>query len=202
MVRVRPALILTAIAGLAIGASAAAAGEQIYLFYLRKDLAHTLATQPDTLLGKKVVFTDELIVIWPRRPEERHTTIDGTEHVPFDTTYFKCLVPRGAMGEHLSSIFNDARKGYEEVMKKLETVTERLRKRELTLAQANADRRRLNWELYRIWSNKPIVTVYGTVDRAELWGPVQGRGVDTERVVIVADKIEKPRRRWYESLDE
>ena len=201
MARTRPALILATLAGLTLGVGVARGGEEIYLFYLRKDLAQRVAEEPADVVGKKVVFTDELTVIWPREPE-RHTDIDGATHVPFDTTYFKCLVPRGAMGEHLGSIFNDAREGYAEVMKKLETVTERLRKRELTLAQATADRRRLHWELHRIWSNKPIVTVYGAVDRAELWGDVQGRDVDTERVVVVVDKVEKPRQRWYESLDE
>ena len=72
---------------------------------------------------------------------------------------------------------------------------------------AQTKRRDLYWALYKVWSNKPIVTVFGTVARADFWGPVadvaKGAGVQTEQITIVVDKVEKPRTRWYEEgLDE
>lgn len=189
---------------LLLGAAGARAAEDAYLFYLRGDLVRLIEDEPEEIVGKRVVVTDELALIWPVA-DERKNELDGTEYVTFDTVHFKCLIPRDDMGEYLESIWADASKGYGEVIEKIEAVNERQRKRELTRDQANEDRRRLYWELYRVWRNRPIVTVFGKVDRAELWGPI-ARGaegsVDTERVVIVADRAEKPRQRWYESLDE
>ena len=175
----------------------------LYLFYMRKDLAFLIHKQPKDVMDKPIVVTDELCVLWPE-VQQRKDQLGGSKHVLFDTTYFRCAVPSDKMGTHLEAIQADARKGYEEVTKQIEDVNERVRKRELSREQAAQEKRKLYWELYRIFSNRPILTIYGTVKRADFWGNVVGKsnGVGTEIVTIVVDKIEKPRKRWYRSLDD
>ena len=192
------------LAGLAllIGLLSAQTADAVYLFYMRKDLKLALEKNPASVMDKQVVFTDELTVVWPEA-QERKSDLGGSV-VLFSTTHFNCAVPSGKMGTHLESIADDAMKGYSKVTEKIEAVNEQERLRELSADQARAERRKLYWELYRIWSNKPLVTVFGTVKQADLWGEVRGKsqGVATEAVTIVADRVEKPRRRWYESLDD
>ncbi len=202
--RLRPVTLVAALLGLALGAAGARGAEEVYLFYLRKDLDRLIRTDSAAIVGKRVVVTDELAVLWPSRPE-RKNQLDGTDHVVFDTVHFHCLVPRSQMGDYLESIWADAEKGYADVIERIEAVNERQRKRDLTPAQANEDRRRLYWELYRIWSNRPIVTLFGRVERSTLWGrihPAASGRVQSERVVLRVDRIEEPRERWTHSLDE
>jgi hypothetical protein len=198
-----PVFLASALVAVALGSKTTQAQDVVYLFYMRKDLAHHLEHSPEKVVGKKVVVTDELTVIWPE-VQQRKNVLDGEDFVLFDTTYFQCAVPTSSMGKHLQSIFDDAQRGYREATKKIEEVNEQQRTREISASQANDARRELYWELYRIWSNKPIATIFGKVDRAEFWGPVKGQeaGVDTETISIVVDRIEKPRRRWYKTLDE
>ncbi len=182
----------------------AAPAHALYLFYMRQDLDRLIRSNPDEIVGKQVCFTDELTMIWPQ-VQQRPDSLDGQRHVLFDTTYFKCAIPQNRMETHLQSIWDDAQKGYGDLLRQLEEINDRLRSRELTETDAQNQRRDLYWQLYKVWSNKPIVTVYGTVARADLWGPVRGKdqGVATEQITIVVDSVEQPRRRWYEEgLDE
>lgn len=195
---------LTLLCGLATQADA------VFLFYMRKDLSLLIRKTPKKIVGKDVTVTDELAVIWPETikltGDKRKNRLNGQEYVLFDTTYFSCAIPKDRMGTHLTSIWNDAQKGYKDVTKQIEDVNERQRKRELNKEQATKERQKLYWELYRVWSNKPIVTVFGKVQRADFWGPVfaqaRGAGVATEKITLVLSKVEKPRKRWYRSLDE
>ena len=57
-------LTLASVAALCLGLFAQKA-EAVYLFYLRKDLARAIAKKPKAILGKSVVVTDELLVVWP-----------------------------------------------------------------------------------------------------------------------------------------
>lgn len=198
--RRRNAVVFTAV--LAVGALVASRAEALYLFYMRRDLARIIAETPEQVVGKQVVVTDEVLVLWPD-VQERPTQLNGQRYVLFDTTFFHCAIPADRMETHLESIWEDARKGYGEAIEKIEAVNKQEHDRELSMEQANEARRNLYWELYRVWSNKPIVTIFGTVDRADFWGPVRGKndGVATETVSIVVDRVERPRRRWYESLD-
>jgi hypothetical protein len=181
----------------------------LYLFYMRRDLARLIKKAPKTVVGKQVVVTDELVVLWPE-VQQRKDRLKGQKYRLFDTTHFRCAVPSDKMGTHLESIEVDARtdkkgeNGYAAAIKQIEDVNERARKRELSPEQANTERRKLYWELHRVFRNAPILTIYGTVQRADFWGPVKGKanGVGTEIVTIVVDKIEKPRKRWYRSLDQ
>lgn len=178
--------------------------QALYLFYMRQDLDRLIRSKPDDIVGKQVCFTDELTMIWPQ-VQQRPDTLDGQRHVLFDTTYFKCAIPQNRMEAHLQSIWDDAQKGYGDVLRQLEEINDQLRARQLSETDAQNRRRDLHWQLYKVWSNKPIVTIYGTVARADLWGPVRGKdqGVATEQISIVVDQVEQPRRRWYEEgLDE
>lgn len=182
----------------------AAPAQALYLFYMRQDLDRLIRTNPDEIVGKQVCFTDELTMIWPQ-VQQRPDTLNGQRYVLFDTTYFKCAIPQNRMETHLQSIWDDAQKGYGDILRQLEEINDRLRAREITETDAQNQRRDLYWQLYKVWSNKPIVTVYGTVTRADFWGPVRGKeqGVATEQITIVVDQVEQPRRRWYEEgLDE
>ncbi len=192
------AAVLIALAGVSIAQEKA-----VYLFYMRKDLSQIIKKESKKVVGKKVVVTDELVVIWPE-VQKRKNTLNGEEYVVFDTTYFHCAVPTDQMGAHLESIWEDAKKGYEEATKQIEATNEEQRTGKITPSQGADKRRELYWELYRLWSNKPVVTIYGQVDRHEFWGEVRGKGagVATETVSIVVDKVEKPRKRWYKTLDE
>ena len=77
------AAVLIAIAGVSVAQEKA-----VYLFYLRKDLSHVLKKDSKKVVGKKVVVTDELLVIWPE-VQKRKSTLNGDEYVVFDTTYFQ-----------------------------------------------------------------------------------------------------------------
>ena len=47
----------------------------------------------------------------------------------------------------------------------------------------------------------PLIAIYGTVTREPLWGEVKGgeaEGVVSEQIVIIADKVEKPRARFFD----
>lgn len=195
-------LALLGAAALAAGAAWAQEGA-VYRFFLRKDLARLIAENSERAIGQKVVVTDELTVIWPEA-QERKNVLDGEDYVLFDTTYFRCAVPTSALGTHLQSIWEDARRGYAEVIQKIEETNAAEARRELSPSEAAERRRQYYWELYRVWSNKPIVTIYGTCDRHDFWGQVHGKsqGVRTEAVTLVVDKVEKPRKRWYRSLDD
>lgn len=210
------ALGLAAVVGLGLTAPQA---DAIYLFHMRKDLDILLKKTPKKIVGKQIVVTDEMSVIWPETVEtlkayqgdKRKNEVESEEHVLFATTYFRCAIPKDKMGTHLSSIWNDAKKGYGDVTKQIEEVNRKAASdpkggARLSAAEAAKERRKLYWELYRVWSNKPIVTIYGTVKRADFWGPVDGAasgsGVATEAITIVVDKVEKPRKRWYKTLDE
>lgn len=199
----RKPLVVLAAAGVLLLAAPAHA---LYLFFQRRDLEQLIRKDPDQIVGKQVCFTDELAVLWPQ-VQQRPDTLEGERYVLFDTTMFKCAIPANRMETHLQSIWDDAQKGYAEILTKLEAINDQLREKALTETDAQNQRRELYWELYKVYSNKPIVTVYGTVARADFWGPVdggaKGAGVATEQITIVVDKVEKPRARWYEEgLDE
>lgn len=196
--------IASALAGVAAVLALAAPAQALYLFFLRVDLDHAIRERPDSVIGKQVVFTDELCVIWPEA-QERPNTVDGTKHVLFDTTYFHCAIPQDKVETYLNEVWADAQKGYGEALKQLQEVNDQLLEehrqgRAGDEAGAQAKRKELYWELYRVWRNKPIATVYGTVTRADFWGPVMGKdnGVATEAITIVVDRVERPRERWYE----
>lgn len=182
----------------------AAPAQALYLFYMRQDLDRLIRSDPEKIVGKQVCFTEELAVIWPQ-VQQRPDTLEGQRYVLFDTTYFHCAIPQNRMETHLQAIWDDAQKGYSETLGKLEEINEQMHTRALSETDAQNQRRDLYWELYKVWSNKPIVTVFGTVARADFWGPVRGQdqGVATEAITIVVDRVEAPRRRWYEEgLDE
>jgi hypothetical protein len=47
----------------------------------------------------------------------------------------------------------------------------------------------------------PLVCIYGTVTRSELWGkPKEGKeaGKEEDEIVIMTDKVEKPRQRFFD----
>lgn len=174
--------------------------QALYLFYYRKDLELALANDPASVVDKQVVFTDELMVIWPDA-QERPADLDGKQWVLFDTELFHCAIPRDAMGTHLAEAGENAAKAYGEVLKDLEAVNDEWHARKISEADAQTRRKDLYWKLLKVWSNRPLVTVFGTVAHADFWGPVVGKqegGLATERVTIVADRVERPRRRWYE----
>jgi hypothetical protein len=184
----------------------AAPAHALYLFFMREDLDRVLRAEPEQLVGKQVCFTDELAMIWPQ-VQQRPDTLEGKRYVLFDTEKFHCAIPQDRIETHLEAIWNDAQKGYGDITTRLEEINEQVRARQCTDVDAQNRRRELYWELYKVWSNKPIVTVYGTVQRADFWGPVfpasRGQGVATEALTIVVDRVEQPRRRWYEEgLDE
>jgi len=188
---------------LVLGALMAQPADALYLFYMRKDLAYLLKKQPKTVIGKQIVVTDEMTVMWPE-VQQRKDRLNGTKYVLFDTTYFRCAVPSDKIGSHLQSISDDAMKGYGEVIDEVEAINTKVQKGEMAREAAAKERSKLYWQMYRVYSNRPLVTIFAKVERADFWGDVvgKGNGVATEIVTLLVDKIEKPRKRWYRSLDE
>lgn len=173
--------------------------QALYLFFYRKDLELALARDPAAVIGKQVVFTDELMVLWPDA-QERPSDMGGQQWMLFDTELFHCAIPRDAMGTHLAEAGENAARAYGEVLKELEAVNDEWHARKISEGDAQGRRKELYKKLLQVWNNRPLVTVFGTVARADFWGEVVGKdeGVSTERVTILADRVERPRRRWYE----
>ncbi|MCA8923627.1 MAG: hypothetical protein KDD82_17550 [Planctomycetes bacterium] len=174
--------------------------EDAYSFYMRKDLARELATDPDKLIDKTVTFTDELAFLWPEA-DPRPSELDGQRVRLFHTVHFRCVVPEDAMGEHLGSIAKDAQEGLEAARAKLEDINRRLATKGVSLSEAQTERTQVMDEVRKIWHNAPLVTVFGRVTRAHLWGPPHEKaapGAETETITIVVERIEKPRERWYQ----
>jgi hypothetical protein len=173
----------------------------LYLFYMRQDLRLALDSDPDSLVGKQVTFTDRLVRVWPEA-RERPNSVGGESYVVFDTEFFHCAVPESRLGTHLKSVWETTKTGYAAKLKDLEAINDEILEGKLGPAEANDRRTAILWEMKDIWYDMPIVTVMGTVDRAEFWGAVQG-AADTEVITIVCDEVQKPRDRWYfHGLDE
>ena len=122
--------------------------------------------------------------------------MNGQRFVVFDTELFHCAVPENRIGTHLRSVWETTQRGYAAKLKELEEINDQILEGNLGPSEANDRRTEILWAMKDIWYDMPIVTVMGTVDRANFWGPVQGEGV-TEHVTIVADEVKKPRDRWY-----
>jgi hypothetical protein len=183
------------------GALLARRADAIYRYFSRQSLAWDLENDPDKWLDQDVTVTDELVFVWPQGPTD---SADNTPHLKFDTLYFRCAVPTSAKGDHLEAVWEEAKKGAKDIIDRIEEVNDKQRKREISDKDADDKRKALYWELHAHWKNKPIVTLFGKVKRADFWGPVQGKeeGVRTEQITIVVDRVEKPRDRWYEDLDD
>lgn len=175
--------------------AAASPAYALYLFYMRQDLRKALDANPDDLVGKQVTFTDRLIRVWPEA-RERPDRLNGQAYVIFDTELFHCAVPESQVGNHLRPVWETTKVGYSAKLKELEAINDEILEGKLGPAEANDRRTAILWAMKDIWYDMPIVTVMGTVERANFWGPVQGEAA-TEQVTIVADEVRKPRDRWY-----
>ncbi len=199
---VRRNVLLVVLAGVVCALVLPRSAEALYRYFSRQDLARDLETEPDKWLDQDVTFTDELCFVWPAGASD---TLDGAKHLKLDTLYFRCAVPEDKKGDYLDAIWEEAKKGVKDILERIEDVNEKYRKGELNEADATKQRHSLYWELHQRWKNKPIVTIFGKVRRADFYGPVQGKEegqVRTEAITIVIDRIEKPRERWYHDLDD
>ncbi|MEZ6184957.1 MAG: hypothetical protein R3F62_08115 [Planctomycetota bacterium] len=197
MKRTATVVVLT-VAGV-LGSWIPSKAEDAFRFYMRADLARALDENPDALIDQTVTFTDELVFLWPEegRPDE----VDNQPARLFHTVNFRCVVPTSAMGEHLTSIADDAKEGLTQARAELERINRELAAGKLSLSEAQTQRTAAMDQVRKIWHNAPILTVYGRVTRAPLWGPPHEKaepGAETETVTIVVERIEKPRQRWYQ----
>lgn len=173
----------------------------LYLFYMRQDLRRALDANANDLVGKQVTFTDRLVRVWPQA-RERPDRLKGQAYVIFDTELFHCAVAESQVGNHLRPVWETTKTGYTARLKELEAINDEILEGKLGPAEANDRRTAILWAMKDIWYDMPIVTVLGTVQRADFWGPVQGEAA-TEQITIVADEVRKPRDRWYfHGLDE
>jgi len=136
-------------------------------------------------VGKKVTTTDKLTMVYPD---------EFSNHVFFETHYFRCAIPtNNSKGvEYIKTLYAGALKQFKDL------------REELDKAKSASERNAIVWKIYKRWKEKPIVTMFGTVDRPELWGQVapaaKSSGVVSERIVFVIDRLEKPRKRWYKEI--
>lgn len=193
-------LALAAAAALVAGLAPRTA-EAIYRYFSRQALAIELDQDADKWLDQDVTVTDELVFVWKPGPND---TADGTQYVKFDTLYFRCAVTPDKKA-HLDALWETTQKNAKDILEKIEDLNDKARTGAVAAAQAETQRKELYKELHERNKDKPFVTIFGKVRRADFWGPVQGKEegqVRSEAVTIVADRIEKPRDRWYESLDD
>jgi len=175
----RPLLLTVLMLGLILPLSSSQAGGYTFVqvWRLERDL--------EKWVGKKVTFTDKLAVFYPKAK---------AGHVFFDTVHFACALPAGDSdgSQYLKDLHAKALTAYSDLRKEMET------------AKGDEARSRVVWKIYKRWKNKPIVTCFGTVSRKKIWGEVnpdaEGSGVVSERIIIVCDRVEKPRQRWYDEI--
>jgi hypothetical protein len=185
--------------------------EDRYRFFMREDLRRILDEDPDSIVAASdnesgVVFTDELAVLWPEA-RERPNRVGRDRYVLFDTELFHCAVPENQRGDYLGEIWERARLGYTEKLTEIEGINDQLHERSISPEDAANQRTAAIVDLYRLWRNQPIVTVYGRAMYADFFGQVARQatraGVHTERITIIVDRVERPRQRWYdEGLDD
>jgi hypothetical protein len=175
----RPSVLLAALGlVLAVTVPALAGG---YRYLSRDKLQHELADW----VGKKVTFTDRLVKVYA-------DPVGG--HLLFDTHKVRCAVPVSTDEgvELLRSILGTALKRFDDLGD------------EFKAARTAAERAVIAEKLFKRWKGKAVVTLFGTVARPEIWGPVddpsRGDGVVSERVVFVVERAEKPRKRWFEEI--
>ena len=89
--------------------AAARPAQAIYLFYMREDLAIALAQNPESLVGKQVVFTDELVALWAPATE-RPNRLGGEQYALFS----RYVMARHHDGDMADMDFDDYRAMVEE----------------------------------------------------------------------------------------
>lgn len=133
-------------------------------------------------VGKGVTCVDRLVMLYDREQQG---------YIRFDTRYFRCAIkssdPTAAL---LKKAYANATKGFKDLTKKLEEEKDPAKRRELL------------WEVHKRWKDKPLVKLYGKVDRPKLFGDVKGEsnGVVSELIIIMCDRVEKPRKRFYDEI--
>lgn len=164
-----------------------------YLFMDRVALSQKLKAK----VGSKVTTTDRLVMVYSK---ER----DG--YIFFDTHYFRCAVKSNAPGvDYLKKTFDLARTNYKDLIKELEDINKKLKNASGAGADSlESQRREVAKRIYKRWKKKALVTLFGRIERPEIWGEVnsdaKGAGVNSERVIFVVEKIETPRKRWFKEI--
>jgi hypothetical protein len=135
-------------------------------------------------VGKKVTVTDRVAMIYTG-------TYKG--HMMFDTHYFRCAIPQGAEGaDYLKDVFKTMKTNFKDLREELKT------------AKSKSARNEVAKKIYKRWKKKAIVTIFAEVKRPEFWGKVdaaaKGADVVSERIVLVCERAEKPRKRWYKEI--
>lgn len=135
-------------------------------------------------VGKKFTTTDKITMVYTKSVKN---------HLIFDTTYFRCAIPTSGEGsDYINTIMDTAKKQYKDLRKELKD------------AKTESARAAVMKKIFKRWKKLPIVTIFGEVKRPEFWGKVdpsaKGAGVVSERIVLVLDKAEKPRKRWYKEI--
>lgn len=164
-----------------------------YLFVDRVELSRKLNMK----VGNKVTSTDRLVMVYEKQR-------DG--YIFFDTHYFRCAVKSSAPGvDYLKKTFDLAKTQYKDLIKELEEINKKLKNARGAGADSlESQRREVAKRIYKRWKKKAIVTLYGRIERPEIWGQVddaaKGNGNKSERIIFVVDRIEKPRKRWFKEI--
>jgi hypothetical protein len=143
-----------------------------------------LSRELNKWVGKKVTITDRVAMIYKAGPEG---------YLMFDTHYFRCAIPAGAEGvDYIKDVFKTMKTNFKDL------------REELKKAKTESERNTISKKIYKRWKKKCIVTIYAEVKRPEFWGKVddgaKGSAVVSERIVLVCEKAEKPRARWYKEI--
>ncbi|MEZ0231004.1 MAG: hypothetical protein ACAI25_20470, partial [Planctomycetota bacterium] len=180
-----------------------------FRYFTRKNLQHALDADPEKWIDQDVTVTDELAYVFPTDPKGELDTekTQGTKHVRFDTVYFRCAIPDAKKGDYLEAIWADAVKGCKDILDEIQAVNadERLLK-DRKMDKHEEKRKELVLKLHARLKAKPLVTVYGKVQRADFTTPgfyLQKNASEEpkakpEPITIICERVEKPRDRYYE----
>ena len=156
-------------------------------------IASTLDEEREKFMGKYVKIVDDLAVLWDdpiphdtkeekedaeqkgyRGEHDNQTLTAKHDYVKFETSYFRCLLP-----EELDKSVNYLR---------------------------NLNRRKTFDDVNQIKPEPKLICIYGKLIRTTVWGKVSNTkggadmGTETEDVVIMVHKIERPAERFFKDV--
>ncbi len=182
--------------------------QAFFRYFTRKNLQHALEADPEKWIDQDVTVTDELAYVFPAdgKNENDIEKTAGVKHIRFDTVTFRCAVPESKKGDYLESIWADSVKGCKDILDEIQAVNADERSKERKLDKHAEKRKELILKLHARWKAKPLVTVYGKIQRADFTTPgfylQKNAGEDpkakAEPITIICERVEKPRERYYE----
>lgn len=174
--------------------------DALFRYFARKDLAQALAAEPDKWAETDVTVTDELAFVWATDKERDTDQKSKAVYTRFDTVYFSCAVEASKKGDYLDPLWETTKGNLKDVLDELSKTKDTKARRDLYLKAHDKNHA------------PPLVTLFGKLSRADFFTPphyLEGKNTPEpeakaapEHITIVCERIEKPRQRFFEDLDD